>query len=68
MENSGQGRFRLFPSWSLGKVKVERHGQEAARLGEGDYFGEVSLLVDLPAVATITTLEPCILLRLQPRK
>jgi ATP-binding cassette subfamily B protein len=49
-----------------GKVKVERRGQEVTRLAEGDYFGETALLVDLPAVATITTLEPCVFLRLQP--
>lgn len=49
-----------------GKVKVERHSQEVTRLAEGDYFGETALLVELPAIATITTLEPCVLLRLQP--
>jgi CRP-like cAMP-binding protein len=49
-----------------GKVKVERAGQEVARLAEGDYFGETALLVDLPAIATIITLEPCVFLRLQP--
>ncbi|MFA6034123.1 MAG: ATP-binding cassette domain-containing protein, partial [Myxococcota bacterium] len=49
-----------------GKVKVERRGQEVARLAEGDYFGETALLVDLPATATISTLEPCVFLRLQP--
>jgi len=49
-----------------GKVKVERQGQEITRLSEGDYFGETALLVDLPAMATITALEPCVLLRLQP--
>jgi ATP-binding cassette subfamily B protein len=49
-----------------GKVKMERQGQEIARLAEGDYFGETALLIDLPAAATITTLEPCVFLRLQP--
>ena len=47
-----------------GKVKVERYGPEAARLAAGDYFGETVLLVDLPAAATITTLEPCVFLGL----
>jgi ATP-binding cassette, subfamily B, bacterial len=49
-----------------GKVKAQRRGKEVARLAEGDYFGETALLVDLPAAATITTLEPSVFLRLQP--
>lgn len=49
-----------------GKAKMERQGQEVARLAEGDYFGETALLVDLPALSTVTTLEPCVLLRLHP--
>jgi CRP-like cAMP-binding protein len=40
-----------------GKVEVERYGQEAACLGEGNYFRETALLVDFPAAATITTIE-----------
>jgi len=49
-----------------GKVKIERQGQEFTRLAEGDYFGETALLVDLPALSTVTTLEPCVFLRLNP--
>jgi CRP-like cAMP-binding protein len=41
-------------------------GGQRQRLAEGDSFGETALLVDLPAIATITTLEPCVFLRLQP--
>jgi ATP-binding cassette subfamily B protein len=48
-----------------GKVKVERHGEEATRLAEGDYFGEAALLVNLPATSTVTTIEPSVFLRLQ---
>jgi CRP-like cAMP-binding protein len=50
-----------------GKVKVERYGPEAARLAASDYFGKTLLLVDLPAAATITMLEPCVFLGLHPQ-
>ncbi len=48
-----------------GKVKVEKQDQETTYLTDGDYFGETTLFVDIPAIATITTLEPCILLKLE---
>jgi ATP-binding cassette subfamily B protein len=62
-EGSGEEHFFIIVR---GKVRMERGGREVARLAEGDYFGETSLLVDLPAAATIATLEPCVLLRLNP--
>jgi CRP-like cAMP-binding protein len=40
---------------------------ELARLKEGDVFGEMSLLTRKPATATVTTLSPCIVLKL-PRE
>ena len=39
---------------SEGEVKVERGGGEVARLGPGDFFGELSLMSGEPRNATVT--------------
>ena len=41
-----------------GKVQVIRRGKEIARLGPGDFFGEVGMLSQGPAVATVVTDGP----------
>jgi CRP/FNR family transcriptional regulator, cyclic AMP receptor protein len=41
-----------------GKVKVVREGVLISTLGPGSFFGEMSLLEELPRVATVTTAEP----------
>jgi MFS family permease len=48
-----------------GRVLVRRDGAEVARLGPGDHFGERGLLDSAPRNATVTTAEPCTLLRLE---
>lgn len=41
-----------------GAVRVVRDGQELARLGPGDFFGEMSVIDGLPRVAQVATTEP----------
>ena len=51
-----------------GEAAVERDGEEIARLGEGDFFGELSLLDGGPRSATVTAASPMFVLGLQPGK
>ena len=39
-----------------GRARVVRDGEEIARLGPGDFFGELSLLDQQPRIATVTAL------------
>ena len=41
-----------------GGVRVVRDGEELARLGTGDFFGEMSVIDGLPRVAQVVTTEP----------
>jgi CRP-like cAMP-binding protein len=41
-----------------GAVRVVRDGEELARLGGGDFFGEMSVIDGLPRVAGVVTTEP----------
>ena len=41
-----------------GAVRVVRDGQELARLGAGDFFGEMSVIDGLPRVAQVVATEP----------
>ena len=41
-----------------GSVRVIRDGRELARLGSGDFFGEMSVIDGLPRVAQVVAVEP----------
>jgi putative ABC transport system ATP-binding protein len=43
---------------SEGEVKIERGGNEVARLGAGDFFGELALLSGQPRNATVLASRP----------
>ena len=45
-----------------GAAKVERNGQELARLGDGDVVGEMSLIDRGEGTADVVTTEPSVLL------
>lgn len=50
-----------------GSARVERDGKVIARLGPGDFFGEMSLIDGLPRSATVIAEDPTALLVIEAR-
>ena len=57
---TGSGFFVILD----GEASIRIDGEERARLGRGDFFGEVSILLDEPPIADVVALTPlhCIVL------
>ena len=50
-----------------GDASVSVRGEQIARLGPGDFFGEMAVLLAAPRSATVTALSPMHVLVLTPR-
>ncbi|HWN10744.1 MAG TPA: ABC transporter transmembrane domain-containing protein [Pyrinomonadaceae bacterium] len=50
---------------AISTTKDEQDQVQIATLDDGDYFGEISLLANIPTTATVTTLTPSIFLTMQ---
>lgn len=51
-----------------GDLAVERGGEEVARLGPGDYFGELAVIASSPRNATVVSTTPVQLLVIERRR
>jgi len=58
--------FYLVERGGLDVIQLTPAGHEEVvnKKGPGDYFGEISLMADMPRSATVTTTEDCVLLTL----
>ena len=63
-----EGRYEgYFYVIVAGTVEVRRGGELIDTSGHGSYFGEIALLDAGSRTATVTTLTPCLLLRIDNR-
>jgi CRP-like cAMP-binding protein len=58
--DSGDSLFLIL----RGSVKVSVHGQLMKQIGQGNFFGEIALIANIPRTATIETLEPSVFFRI----
>lgn len=61
-ENETGDKFYII---ARGHVAVEKGGARVAVLEDGDYFGEIALLRDIPRTADIVAIRPTVLLSLR---
>ena len=61
-ENDAGDKFYIIVR---GRVAVEKAGVRVAVLEDGDYFGEIALLKDIPRTADIVAIGPTVLLSLR---
>jgi CRP-like cAMP-binding protein len=47
-----------------GAVAIKVHDTRIKSLPQGDFFGEISMIADIPRTATVTTLEPTIFFKI----
>jgi CRP-like cAMP-binding protein len=60
-------RGREFFALVEGEVKVAKNGRRVAKLRDGDFFGEIALVTDVPRTSTVTAETPVRLLVLTKR-
>src|SRR5262249_50965124 len=57
-------RFYLIVRGAVEALRPGGNAERIAMFGGGDHFGEIALLRDLPRLATVRALTPCIFLTL----